>query len=157
MFYEFNQNNSGGSFDVTDTLCHRVIVEADSESEALEKWLDLGVYLGGVYDWSDCSCCGDRWYTPSEFKIDSEGYTVSEYSMEKEEEFLEKYKGYDVRNVKEWKLSFWRYKIIEWTIHFRNIEEYAQFLADKYGWTTPDVRIFYKDWTVKEIFKKDNS
>jgi hypothetical protein len=39
-----------------------------------------------------------------------------------------------------------------------NIEEYAQYMADNYGWTTPDCRIFYKDGTVKEIFtNKENS
>ena len=35
---------------------------------------------------------------------------------------------------------------------FANIEEYAQYIANNYGWTTPDVRIYYKDGTVKEIF-----
>ncbi|WP_144625075.1 DUF7296 family protein [Bacillus altitudinis] len=35
-----------------------------------------------------------------------------------------------------------------------NIEEYAQFLADEYGWTSPDARIFYKDGTVTEINKR---
>lgn len=35
-----------------------------------------------------------------------------------------------------------------------DIVEYAQFLADEYGWTTPDARIFYKDGAIKEIFKE---
>lgn len=34
---------------------------------------------------------------------------------------------------------------------FNDIEEYAQYLADKYSWTTPDVRIYYKDGNVKEF------
>ena len=40
---------------------------------------------------------------------------------------------------------------------FHNIEEYAQHLANAYGWTTPDVRIFYKNSIVKEIFKQETS
>ena len=33
-----------------------------------------------------------------------------------------------------------------------SIEQYAQIMANLYGWTKPDCRIFYKDGTVKEIF-----
>lgn len=33
-----------------------------------------------------------------------------------------------------------------------SIEEYAQYLADTYGWTTPDIRIYYNNGSVKEIF-----
>jgi hypothetical protein len=36
-----------------------------------------------------------------------------------------------------------------------SIEEYAQVMADLYGWTKPDIRIFYKNGEVKEIFKDD--
>lgn len=28
-FYEYNQNNSGGSFIVDKNLCHRLMIEAD--------------------------------------------------------------------------------------------------------------------------------
>jgi hypothetical protein len=34
------------------------------------------------------------------------------------------------------------------------VEDVAQFLADTYGWTTPDARIFYKDGSVKEVFSE---
>lgn len=34
---------------------------------------------------------------------------------------------------------------------FETIEQYAQFLADRYGWTSPDGRLYYADGTVKEI------
>lgn len=37
-------------------------------------------------------------------------------------------------------------------IRIRNIEEYAQFVTDEYGFTSPDARIYYKDGSVKEIF-----
>ena len=32
--YQFNQNNSGGSFDVDEKLCHRLLIEADCVDEA---------------------------------------------------------------------------------------------------------------------------
>lgn len=35
-----------------------------------------------------------------------------------------------------------------------DIEKYAQYLANQYGWTTPDSRIFYSDGTVTEIFEE---
>lgn len=37
-------------------------------------------------------------------------------------------------------------------IRFNNIEGYAQYLADEYGWTVPDARIYYHNGDVKEIF-----
>ncbi len=61
-FFHYNQNNSGGSFAVTETLTHHVVIEAENASEADEKLCDLGGYFNGVESGSDCSCCGDRWY-----------------------------------------------------------------------------------------------
>lgn len=40
-------------------------------------------------------------------------------------------------------------------VSFGDAVEYAQLMADEYGWTSPDARIFYKDGTVKEIFTKE--
>lgn len=37
-------------------------------------------------------------------------------------------------------------------IRFKDIEEYAHYLSDEYGWTSPDARIYYKNGVVKEIF-----
>jgi hypothetical protein len=48
MFYEFRQNNSGGSFDVNDKLCHVMIIEADTEAEAVNKAEELGCYWDDV-------------------------------------------------------------------------------------------------------------
>ena len=44
----------------------------------------------------------------------------------------------------------------EWSdgIVFNSVEEHAQYLANNYGMTVPDSRIFYKDGTVKEIFSQ---
>ncbi len=41
-----------------------------------------------------------------------------------------------------------------WEKH-SNIEEFAQSLADRYSWTSPDIRIFYKNGTVKEIYARE--
>jgi len=65
-FYEFTQNNSGGSFVTNKKLCHRLVIEAVKESDAEEKAFDMGVYYNGVEDGRDCGCCGDRWSSPSE-------------------------------------------------------------------------------------------
>lgn len=37
IFYEFNQNNSGGRFVVDDKVCNKVIIEVDTEQEADRK------------------------------------------------------------------------------------------------------------------------
>lgn len=62
MFYHYSQNNSGGSFDNDDRVCHHVIVEADSADEADVRAESIGLYFDGVERGLDCSCCGDRWY-----------------------------------------------------------------------------------------------
>lgn len=67
-FYEFVQNNSGGSFDFDGKagISHFVIVEADSTEEAVSTAREIGLYFDGVGSGQDCSCCGDRWYEPWE-------------------------------------------------------------------------------------------
>jgi hypothetical protein len=119
-FFEFSQNNSGGSFVVNDKLCHQVIIEAHDYEEAVYIAERLGCYWDGVDCGMDCPCCGDRW---------------SKY-WEKALEFPMDYG-----------------KVI-----FTSVEEYVQYLADNYGFTDPDCRIFYRDGTVKEFFtNKANS
>ena len=61
-FYEFHQNNSGGSFITSDKLAEFVIIEAENSKLANNKAEDLGVYFNGCEDGTDCACCGDRWY-----------------------------------------------------------------------------------------------
>ena len=69
MFFEFNQNNSGGSFDYDERggITHIVVVEADSAADALSRASDIGLYFDGD---GDCPCCGDRW---SDYLTDSDG------------------------------------------------------------------------------------
>ena len=151
MFYEVDQNNSGGCFDVDDKVCHRLFIEADSLDEATLKAEELGCYWDGVSNGIDCPCCGDRWYGVD--KID-----------------LEKIKEYQVRDFygkKSWFDKYGKYTVVEEPVYekgfmcsyvgkisFLTIEEYAQYLANEYGWTSPDARIYYKDGTVKEIFRE---
>lgn len=61
MFYTFIQNNSGGEFDIDDSVTTYVIVEADSADEANDKAESIGIYFDGVDEDRDCPCCGDRW------------------------------------------------------------------------------------------------
>lgn len=36
-------------------------------------------------------------------------------------------------------------------VTFKDVKEHAQYLANNYGWTVPDVRIYYKDGTVEDV------
>lgn len=63
-FFEFDQNNSGGSFHIKDEygIGPRVWIEARSSAEADRIAEEIGIYFNGVEMYHDCSCCGDRWY-----------------------------------------------------------------------------------------------
>lgn len=63
MFFVFDQNNSGGSFDFDEEsgITHYVIIEADTEGSAIEKAEGIGIYFDGCNKGLDCDCCGDRW------------------------------------------------------------------------------------------------
>ena len=62
-FFEFRQNNSGGSFVIDESagLSVSVIVEADSAKDANERAESIGIYFDGCESGRDCDCCGDRW------------------------------------------------------------------------------------------------
>ena len=118
-FYEFSQNNSGGSFDVDNDVCHRLFIEATNAEQANRIAQDLGVYFNGCDSGMDCNCCGDRWY-----EVDD----------------------YDVVDLNKLSKSY--------KTELTTIEDYAQLLADKYGRTTPDARVFYLSGERAEINKK---
>jgi hypothetical protein len=158
-FYEIDQNNSGGSFVTDDKLCHRLFIEADSYKEALRKAEDMGCYWDGVEEGMDCSCCGDRWHRPSEVNFDSiikryGGYPVDKFIDNMDDAasvFRGMYEGMEWHEEpKESKKYGSPY--VEGVVKLRSVEDYAQVMANRYGWTSPDVRIFYKDGSVKEIF-----
>ena len=58
-WYEFDQNNSGGSFRLP---AQRVLIQAVSHEEAIRLAESEGLYWNGCEQGLDCSCCGDRWY-----------------------------------------------------------------------------------------------
>ena len=64
MWYEFDQNNSGGSFVIEPSrgIGPRVWIEASSSEEANDRGEAIGMYWSGCLDGRDCPCCGDRWY-----------------------------------------------------------------------------------------------
>lgn len=64
MWFEYSQNNSGGSFDIQPQygIGPRVWIEAASGEDADERALNLGIYFDGCEKGYDCDCCGDRWY-----------------------------------------------------------------------------------------------
>lgn len=60
MYFNYRQNNSGGSFvyDEARGISVRVIIEADSADEANARAESIGIYFD---DSMDCDCCGSRW------------------------------------------------------------------------------------------------
>jgi len=60
MFYEYDQNNSGGGFIVNDDVTYNVFIEADSREEADRRAEEIGIYFDDNFD-VDCECCGTRW------------------------------------------------------------------------------------------------
>jgi hypothetical protein len=65
-YYEFDQNNSGGRFDVDDErgIGPSVWIEAVDVAQASSRAEDIGIYFEGVREGRDCECCGDRWSRP---------------------------------------------------------------------------------------------
>ena len=152
-FYEFNQNNSGGYFDVDENVCHRVIVEAKSPEHAQE------IFEPMIENQSpSCSCCGDRWSSHSPDEIDlaewkEKGYPIGVYDhyANAEDRWFKLYGEFPRLEEPTWKTEY-TYRQFSGKIYFDTLEQYCQYLANAYGWTTPDIRIHYLDGTKKEIF-----
>lgn len=60
-FFQFRQNNSSGIFTVNNTVCHRLFIEANTHTEAIEKAEKLGCYWEGVIAGIDCPYCGEKY------------------------------------------------------------------------------------------------
>jgi len=146
-FYEFTQNNSGGSWVTDEHLAHRVVIEANNEEEAMEKAQSLGVYFDGCSSGQDCGCCGDRWNRPHEIVLP---YRYGTFGKEEAEKIAKKYKS-------DFGKTTWRFMNThepdpdKYDVIFTKVESYMKYLADEYGTTNPDARIFYKNGKVKEI------
>ncbi len=137
-------------------------IKSESEADSIAE--DLGCYWDGVNEGSDCPCCGDRWYGGHEVELmamstEKDGsYPVEEWVDRKKstpEEALETLRSRysEFEWIKEPSLGDkYGSPIIEGVVKLNTIEDYAQVMADQYGWTYPDARIFYRDGTIKEIF-----
>jgi hypothetical protein len=71
-WYEYSQNNTGGTFILDDGVAKYVFIQATSPEEANTKAEEIGIYFYGVLDGRDCECCGDRWYKPYESSTEKE-------------------------------------------------------------------------------------
>lgn len=156
-FYQFSQNNPGGSFHVTDTLCHRIFIEAASEKGAISKAEELGCYWDGVSDGIDCACCGDRWSDWTQAtdldSINKNGWQClisCDIARDEIAVWNQKYGKYPVHTSPKYTSRSWG-QVYEGSIRFDSIEQYAEFLSEEYKATTPDVRIFYLNGTVREF------
>lgn len=58
LWYEFDQNNSGGYFEKDDFVSELVYVQAMSSDQAEEIMRDL---VDKADAWNYCDCCGERW------------------------------------------------------------------------------------------------
>ena len=61
-WFLFEQNNSGGGWDIDDYVTTEVWIEASAAIHANAFANDIGIYFDGVSEEIDCGCCGDRWY-----------------------------------------------------------------------------------------------
>ncbi len=75
MFFNFNQNNSGGYFieDLQNGVCEEVIIEANNAKEAISRFRLIGEKVDNF--WNYCTCCGERW---NDYKEDYEGTDAPE-------------------------------------------------------------------------------
>lgn len=76
-YYEYDQNNSGGLFDIDEEkgIGHLVVIQAYSANEANRKAQEIGLYFDGD---GDCSCCGNRWWEHSAL---AEGSSFEDIAM----------------------------------------------------------------------------
>lgn len=153
-FFEFKQNNSGGIFDVDDNVCNRVVIEAIDEKHA------NSIFKPMIKNQSySCPCCGDRWYGDGDVidldEINKNGWDAGYYVGNKESdsyvrtEWNKRYGMFPVLEKPTYKKG--SFKKFSGKIYFESLEQYCQFMANEYGWTTPDIRIHYLDGTKKEI------
>ena len=62
MWFDYSQNNSGGSWQ--SGMAQHILIEADNLDEANRLAENIGIYFDGVHRGCDCECCGDRWHEP---------------------------------------------------------------------------------------------
>lgn len=146
-FYEFTQNNSGGSFVTNKNLCHRLIIEGESQKKAEEKAFKMGVYYDGVSDGIDCDCCGDRWSAPSELIFP---YRYGTFDKTEAQKKAKKY-GADYKKTT-WGFRNGTPDPNRYDIIFKNPKQYMKYLVSDIRWNKKvEGRIFYLSGKVFEI------
>ena len=156
-WFEFEQNNSFGYFEVNDKVCHRLFIEAESFEKAKFKAEELGCYWYGLYKGIDCPCRKNRWTAHNcevnLEKMRTEGLEVYILDIYPDavSEWNSRYGNFDIVESPVF-IEKSGYKKYVGKIKLNNIEEYAQYLSNRFGKTTPDVRIYYDNGDVKEIF-----
>lgn len=58
LWYEFDQNNSGGYYERDDFVSDVVFVQATNSDEAETIMRDM---IDTACAWNYCDCCGERW------------------------------------------------------------------------------------------------
>ena len=79
-FYEFKQNNSGGSFDINEDVSITIVIETMSFQDAVDKFFILTENQS-----ASCPCCSKRWQIDEEDEhiiILKENQTLQEYLHE---------------------------------------------------------------------------
>jgi len=159
-WYCFRQNNTGGFFITDDKVCHKIYIEAESFKEAVEKAEELGCYWNGVSSGHDCPCCGDRWNKWNDDSMDFneiqnktfEADVFDDYYSDTVEKWNEMYGEFEIVEQPKFVTKWGKRYIGKIKIH--TLEQYVQYEANKYGWTTPDARLYYANGNVIEIFSK---
>jgi hypothetical protein len=146
-FFKFNQNNSGGKFTVNKTICHLLIIEAENPDAANSKAEALGCYFDGA---GDCRCCGDRWSSVWSGDKGLEFPLTYGHLSEAEATAISKRNKIRSRKTRKTKGRI-IFAACTHEVILETVEQYAQFMADKYGWTEPDTRIFYANGKVKDF------
>lgn len=72
-WWEYSQNNSGGSFDSDGGSATWIWAQSASQADHIAE--RNGIYFDGCRSGSDCPCCGDRW-SPAWGKPDKENMPV---------------------------------------------------------------------------------
>lgn len=152
-FYEFSQNNSGGSFECNESLTHRVLIEAQDSDEANRIAESLGMYWDGVEEGMDCPCCGNRWSPVSSGDEIVFPYRYGRFTLDEAKSIAEKLGG----EVVDGKKSKFNLGNRTHDVMLPTPESYMQYCANAYGgWTNPDGYIHYKDGRKVSVFRQKN-
>lgn len=130
-FYLYDQNNSGGSFEVDDDVAHRVIIEAVSAAKANKKAKSVGIYFNGVEKGIDCECCGDRWSSASESNATPHPSQIAPEVWPLSRPVVAQYKPItDWRKHRDWANEVWRNLLVRVYRIDGSVEHYEMSVTD---------------------------